>query len=96
MGPNAQLRLIRDRFIAGTLNCALRRQLDSVSPETTIRDIVERYRVWESHADADDKIIVKPTPERAQPVNTVNEPACVLADQLVAAVTMPLMTLRRC
>ena len=46
MGPNARLRLIRDRFIAGHLNCALRRHLDSVPPETPIRDIVDRCRVW--------------------------------------------------
>ena len=47
MGPNARLRLIRDRFIAGDENCALRHHLDSVPPETPIRDIVGRCRVWE-------------------------------------------------
>ena len=45
MGPNALLRLIQDRFIAGHPNCALRRHLDSVLPETPIRDIVDRCRV---------------------------------------------------
>ena len=34
MGPNAQLQLIRDRFIAGHENCALRRHLNSIPPET--------------------------------------------------------------
>ena len=48
MGQTARLRLIRDRFIAG--HCDLRRHLDSVSPETPIRDVVDRCRVWESHA----------------------------------------------
>ena len=51
MGQTARLRLIRDRFIAGHSNCDLRRHLDSVSPETPIRDVVDRCRVWESHAD---------------------------------------------
>ena len=46
MGRTAQLCLIRDRFIAGHSNCDLRRHLDSVPPETPIRDIV-----WESHTD---------------------------------------------
>ena len=35
-----------------------------------------------------DRRIVKSTPERAVPVYTVNEPACVPADQVVAAVTV--------
>ena len=48
MGQTARLRLIRDRFIAGHSNCDLRRHLDSVSPETPIRDVVDRCRVWES------------------------------------------------
>ena len=51
MSPNARLRLIRDRFVAGHENCALRWHLDSVPPETPIRDIVDRCRVCESHAD---------------------------------------------
>ena len=47
MGQTARLRLIRDRFIAGHSNCDLRRHLDSVPPETPIRDVVDRCRVWE-------------------------------------------------
>ena len=42
MGQTARLRIICDRYIAGH---------GSVSPETLIRDIVDRCRVWESHAD---------------------------------------------
>ena len=87
MGPNARLRLIRDRFITGHPDCAVRRHLDSVPPETPIRDIVDRCRVWESHADADAQRIVKPTLERERPVYTVNEPECMPADQVMAAVT---------
>ena len=44
MGQTARLRLIRDRFIAGHGNCDLRRHLESVSPETPIRDVVDRCR----------------------------------------------------
>ena len=44
MGHTAQLRLIHvcDQFIAGFDSCALRRHLDSVSPETPILDIIDR------------------------------------------------------
>ena len=70
MGPKARLRLIRDRFIAGNYNCALRRHLDSVPPEIPIQDIVDRCRVWKSHADMDGRRIVKLTPERARLVYT--------------------------
>ena len=73
----------------GNENCALHGHLDSVPPETPIRDIFDRCRVWESHADMDARRIMKPTPERARPVYTVNEPACMPADQVVAAVAVP-------
>ena len=65
MGVNARLRLIWDRFVAGHEHCALRRHLDSVPPETPIWDIVDRCRVWESHADTGIRRIVKPVPEKA-------------------------------
>ena len=68
MGPNARTCLICDRFIAGHPDCDLR-LLDSVPPDTPIRDIVDRCRVWESHADTDDRRVVKPTPEKARPVS---------------------------
>ena len=44
MGQTARLRLIRDRFIAGHASCELRRYLDSVPPETPIRDVVDRCK----------------------------------------------------
>ena len=53
MGQTARLLLIPNRFIGGHNSCELRRHLDSVPPETPIRDIVDRCRVWESHADSD-------------------------------------------
>ena len=53
MGHTARLRIVRGRFVAGHDSCALRRHLDIVPQETPIRDIVDRCRVWESHADTD-------------------------------------------
>ena len=43
--------MVRDRFIMGQRDCGLRRHLDSVPPDTPIREIVDRCRVWESHSD---------------------------------------------
>ena len=73
MGQAARLRLIRDRFIAGHGNCELRRYLDCVPPDTPVRDIVDRCRVWESHAEAEVRRVSKPMPEPAYPAYVVNE-----------------------
>ena len=73
MGRTAQLRLIRDRFIAGHSNCDLRPYLDSVPPETPIRDIVDRCRVWESHADPASRQLTKPNPDPICPAYVVGE-----------------------
>ena len=89
MGPNARTWIIRDRLIAGHPNSALQRHLDSVPPETPIRYIVDKCRVWESHADTEDRG-VKPIPERAQPVS---ESMLGPTEQVVAAVTGPLVGL---
>ena len=67
------LRLILDIFIAGHSNCDLRRHLDSVSPETPIRDVVDRYYVWESHADPAVRRISKPTPDLIYPTYAVGD-----------------------
>ena len=75
MGQTARLRLIRDRFIAGHESCDLRRYLDCVPPDTPLRDIVDRCRVWESHADPDVvRRISKPMPEPAYPTYVVKQP----------------------
>ena len=50
MGQTARLRLTRDRFIAGHGSCDLRRYLACVPPDTPLRDIVDRCRVWKSVA----------------------------------------------
>ena len=73
MGRTAQLLLIRDRFIAGHGNCDLRRHLDSVPPETPIRDIVDRCRVWESHADPSARRLTKPSPDPIYPAYAVRQ-----------------------
>ena len=42
-----QLQMMRDRFIDGQVECALRRHLDSLGPDTPC------CRVWESHRDVE-------------------------------------------
>ena len=48
-----QLQMVRDRFIDGQGECALRRHLDSLGPDTPMADTVDCCPVWESHHDAD-------------------------------------------
>ena len=47
------LQMVRDRFIDGQVECALRRHLDSLGPDTHMADIVDCCRVWESHRDVE-------------------------------------------
>ena len=46
-----QLQMVRDRFIDGQGESALRRHLDSLGRDTPMADIVDCCRVWESHRD---------------------------------------------
>ena len=87
MGQTAQLRLIWDRFIAGHSNCDLRQHLDSVPPETPIRDIVYRCRVWESHADPSASRLSKPSPDPIYPAYAVGDADYNIETKRVAAVT---------
>ena len=48
-----QLQMVRDRFIDGQAECALRRHLDSLGPITPMVDIVDCCRVWESHREVE-------------------------------------------
>ena len=91
MGQTARLRLIRDRFIVGhTCSCCeLRRYLDSVPPETPIRDVVDRCRVWESHADSEIRRVSKPGPEPVYPAYVVSDSDKGMDDLRVAAVATP-------
>ena len=92
MGQAARLRLIRDRFIAGHSSCELRRYLDSVPSETPIRDVVDRCRVWESHADPDIRRISKPSPDPIYPDYVVGDSDNVVEKIRVAAVAKPKST----
>ena len=49
--PLIQLQMVRDRFIDGQPECALRRHLDSLGPDTPMADIVDCCHVWESHIE---------------------------------------------
>ena len=49
--PTVRLQLVRDKFITGQPQLALRRHLDSAEPDTPMVDIVDKCRVWESHAE---------------------------------------------
>ena len=53
MREQARDTMIRDKFIAGQKQCALRRQLDGFAQDTPIGEIVDSCRVWESHSDSD-------------------------------------------
>ena len=89
MGQTARLRLIRDRFIAGHSSCELRRHLDSVPPETPIRDVVDRCHVWESHADPAVRQVSKPRPDQTYPAYVVGDSDSISETTQVAAVTRP-------
>ena len=95
MGQTARLQLIRDRFIAGHSSCELRRYLDSVPPETPIREVVDRCRVWESHADPEIRRVSKPGPEPIYPAYLVGDSDKGVEEIRVTAVTKPKSTLDR-
>ena len=48
-----QILMVRDRFIDGQVECALRRYLDSLEPNTPMSDIVDCCQLWESHRDVE-------------------------------------------
>ena len=92
MGQTARLRLIRDRFIAGHISWELCWYLDSVPPETPIRDVVDRCRVWESHTDPEIRRISKPSPDPIYLAYVVGDSDNVVENIQVAAVTKPKST----
>ena len=51
MREQARDTMIRDKFIAGQEQCALRRQFDGFAQGTPIGEIVDSCRVWESHSN---------------------------------------------
>ena len=46
-----QLQMVRDRFIAGQADRALRRHLDSLGPNTPMIEMVDSCRIWERHCE---------------------------------------------
>ena len=92
MAQTARLRLIQDHFIAGHSSCELRMYLDSVPPETPIRDVVDRCGVWESHADPEIRRVSKPGPELIYPAYVVGDSDKGVEEIRVAAVTKPKST----
>ena len=89
MGQTARLRPIRDRFIAGHENCDLRRYLDCVPPDTPLRDIVDRCRVWESHGNTETRRVSKPMPEAVYPTYVVEQPDYETEPVCVVSVNKP-------
>ena len=91
---SVRLQLVRDRFIDGQAECSLRRYLDSVGPDTPIEDIVDRCRVWESHAEDMNKWEVGCKSDRPRAVcqvasvDTNSRPNDALADSDVLAELM--------
>ena len=86
IGPSARVWMIHDWFVTGHQDCDLWRHLDSVPSGASLRDIVDRCRVWESHANADDQGFIKPAPERTRSLYTVRESAVMPAHRVVAAI----------
>ena len=59
--------MVRDKFIASQRSCDLRRHLDGAAPETSILDIVDSCRIWESHGEpADIEDITQAFPDDKQ------------------------------
>ena len=73
LSSSARLHLVRDRFIAGQMECSLRRHLDSVEPGTPIWDMVDRCCVWESHTEDTDCWGARPIPNRPLPVYRIDD-----------------------
>ena len=46
-----QLQMVRDRFIDGQADRALRRHLDSLEPNTPMIEMVDSCRIWERHRE---------------------------------------------
>ena len=76
----------------GHSSCELRRHLDSVPPETPIWDVVDRCRVWESHANLEIRRVSKPGPEPVYPAYMVSESDKGVDDPRVVAVATPQST----
>ena len=84
-----QLQMVRDRFIDGQAERALRRHLDSLGPNTPMTDIVDCSRIWERHCEVEIQpwtsadmhpvrvicqvTVVEPTPAVSPEIETVED-----------------------
>ena len=75
--------------IAGHENCDFRRYLDCVPPDTPLRDIVDRCRVWESHGNTETRRVSKPMPEAVYPTYVVEQPDYETEPVCVVSVNKP-------
>ena len=71
--PTVRLQLVRDKFITGQKQLALRRHLDSAGPDTPISSIVDKCRVWESHGGSDSRSRVEHEPGTSRGVFQVRK-----------------------
>ena len=61
--------------------------MDSVPPETPIRDVVDRCRIWESHADPAVRRVGRPSPDSMYPAYGVSDADNNIETTRVATVT---------
>ena len=73
MGERACDLMIRNKFIAAQQSCELRRHLDGAAAEASIRDIVDSFRVRESHSEAGYSGNGGPNPKFLQTISQVAE-----------------------
>ena len=71
--PAVRLQLVRDKFITGHRQLALRRHLDSAGPDTPISSIVDKCRVWESHEESNSRPRVECEPGTSRGVFQVRK-----------------------
>ena len=71
--PTVRLQLVRDKFITGQQQLALRRHLDSAGPDTPMVNIVDKCRVWESHEERHSRTEVECEPGTSRGVFQVRE-----------------------
>ena len=72
--PEIRLQLVRDKFITGQKQLALRRHLDSAGPDTPISSIVDKCRVWESHEESNSRPRMECEPGTSREVFQVRKP----------------------
>ena len=71
--PAVRLQLVRDKFITGHRQLALRRHLDSAGPDTPISSIVDKCRIWESHEERNSRPRVECEPGTSRGVFQVRK-----------------------